>query len=117
MTVTRAPKTPPTPEQFERWILNEQANDTASANPLGRAMRRVVAYPGNTLLEIGKFELRPDQLSHVIRRTTKLALGGDARGTCAEDKDTYIIPSEKFRSMMPPAQPGYDSWWLRIYVS
>jgi hypothetical protein len=114
-TITRAPKPPPTNVQFNAWIVKEKKKDRACENALGRAMRRVSGWPGNTKLECGKFELKPGRFVFVLRRTTVLVLSGADQGKYGRDEDWYQVPAEKWRAMK--TNDEWDSWWVRLYVS
>lgn len=92
LTVTSAGRRPPTKEEFNQRINAEKTAEKASMNPIGRATRRVVAYAGNMLLEMGKFKLGSQILVYVIKRTTMIELASDGFG---RDEDTYEIPCQQ----------------------
>ncbi|KAF2689545.1 hypothetical protein K458DRAFT_462602 [Lentithecium fluviatile CBS 122367] len=58
VTITPSGRQPPTKAQFDAWLNAEKAIDKKSRDPLGRAMRRVSGYQGNTVLESGRFRLK-----------------------------------------------------------
>ncbi|KAF1997948.1 hypothetical protein P154DRAFT_578477 [Amniculicola lignicola CBS 123094] len=117
ITLTRAANPPPNLSQFKSWILAETAKDKHDENPIGRAMKRVTRYPGNTLLESGKFKLKrgDEGLFYIVKRTTSLVLGGDQQGQVAVDEDCYGIPCARWRELQPYCRSGPDSWWVRLY--
>lgn len=120
LTITPAGRPAPTRAQFDAWIAGEKARDKKSENALGRAMRRVVAYQGNTLLESGKFKLRKEgPLVYVVKRTTVVPLGGTDEGRYARDEDVYEIGVGEWYNLRPPTAQGegHDSWWMRLHVS
>lgn len=105
--------------QFDAWVVGEKARDKSSANPLGRAMRRVSGYQGNTTLESGKFVLEKGQgLVYVVKRTTMVPLGGKDKGKFGRDEDVYTIKVGDWYNMRPPMEEGreHDSWWMRLHV-
>ena len=114
ITVTNAGRAPPTPQEFDKYLKSVKAKDRQTANPVGKAMRRVTAYAGNTILEMGKFKLGPNRLVYIIKRTTMIELGSGARGQHAKDEDEYEIPESEWKSLCPPTTPGHDSWWRRL---
>jgi hypothetical protein len=118
-TMTHAPEHPPTNSQFQTWLAAEREKDCQSSNPVGRAMRRVTGFPGNTVLECGKFRLRGPRTVFVIERTTVLLLGGADEGTFAKEEAIYEIPAHKWRSMMPQSTDpdSHDCWWVRLHVN
>jgi len=116
MTITPSGRDLPTRAQFKHWLFAETENDNKSTNPLGRAMRRVTAYQGNTVLEAGKFKIG-GKLVFKIKRTTMIPLGGKDKGEYRKDAATYEIPCEKWRAMRPPgSEDMHDCWWVRLQV-
>ena len=116
MTITPSGRDPPTCAQFKHWLFAETKNDNKSTNPLGRAMRRVTAYQGNTVLEAGKFKIG-GKLMFKIKRTTMIPLGGKDKGEYRKDAAAYEIPCEKWRAMRPPgSEDMHDCWWVRLQV-
>lgn len=122
ITISKSRKPPPasTNLQWDCWSVDARAKELESDNKLGMAMARVTKYVGNTLLESGKFQLKKGQsLVYVVRRTTMITLTGDMAGQFGREEEVYIIPCEKWRSLMPPTHPGHehDTWWMRLHVS
>ncbi|KAH9875199.1 hypothetical protein J1614_004689 [Plenodomus biglobosus] len=95
-------------------LISETANDKSSTNPLGRAMARVTRYPGNTLLQSGKFKTK-EGFVYVIKRTTSIPLNGVDGRSFAREEALYVVPCSQWRSMKPPSTPGHDSWWQRLH--
>lgn len=93
--------------------MSATARDAASANPLGRAMARVAAWAGHTLLESGKFRTR-EGFVYVVRRRSCVVLAGGGGGFAREEAE-YNIPCSR-RTMKPPSEPGHDSCWQRLRV-
>jgi hypothetical protein len=119
VTITPSGRPPPTKTQFDAWLTAEKADDGESGNPLGRAMRRVSGYQGNTVLESGKFRMRKDgPLVYVIRRRTSVLLGGKDEGGFGVDEDLYEIECKKWWDVRPERKEGegHDSWWMRLHV-
>jgi hypothetical protein len=121
ITISPVGKPRPNKAQFQSWIVAEKEVDKRSANPVGRAMRRVTGFQGNTVLECGKFKLGAgdDRLVYVLKRTTVLWCQGQEQGqrTYAMDTDQYEIRADKWRAMRPrTAEPDeHDCWWVRLY--
>lgn len=117
VTIDRASRPLLTQGQFAQYVTANKPSDHKSRNPLDRAMRRVTAWPGNTILECGKFELQgPPRTVFVIKRTTVLML--DSR-SFARDEDMYEIPAHKWNRMMSERTDlnTHDYWWVRLNVS
>ncbi|KAF2655783.1 hypothetical protein K491DRAFT_778468 [Lophiostoma macrostomum CBS 122681] len=118
VTISPVGKPRPNKAQFQSWIVNEKERDKKCPNPVGRAMRRVTGFRGNTMLECGKFKLGPDRLVYVLKRTTVLWCQeqGQQR-TYATDTARYEIRADKWRDMRPrTAEPDeHDCWWVRLY--
>lgn len=110
VTITNKRKDPPTTKQFNVWVVAEGKKDHTSENPLGRAMRRVTGFQGNTILRMGKFELE-GRMTLIIQRKTLIALSDGRSGM---DEATYEIPVEQWKYMHVQAWPGHDSWWRRL---
>jgi hypothetical protein len=93
LTLTRSGRPPPTKAQFDAWVAAEKSKDKTSKNPLGRAMRRMSGYQGNTVLESGKFRLKKTApLMYIEERKTSILLEG---GGFAFDRDVYEIECSK----------------------
>ena len=73
-------------------------------------MARITKYPGNTLLQSGKFATKRG-LMYIVKRTTSISVSG---GSFVREEDIYEIPCKDWRKMQPPSHPGYDSWWVRL---
>jgi hypothetical protein len=108
LTVTRAYHDA---ASFSHTSARGQALDMQSSNPLGRAVARVTKYPGNTLLQSGKFAT-PQGLVYVVKRVTSVAA---PRGECVREEQVYDIACTAWRGMQPPSEPGHDSWWMRLH--
>ena len=111
LTITHAHSAAPT----QAHLTADSTHDKSSANPLGRAMARITQYPGNTLLQSGKFKKR-EGLVYVVKRTTNIPLGGEDKGKFGKEEEVYVIPCSEWRGLMPQSRPGHDSWWQRLWV-
>lgn len=119
LTITRAPEPPISSSDFQACFTHPyvKTKDKASVNPLGRAMRRLTRYPGNTVLDVGKFRFgKGDEAVFIIKRTTVLPLGKGDKGKFGRDEEVYEIPAGRWRGMRVQSEPGHDSWWQRINV-
>jgi hypothetical protein len=67
LTITHSYSAAPTQPEFQMKLASETVRDKGSANPLGRAMARVTQYPGNTLLQSGKFKRR-EGFVYIVKR-------------------------------------------------
>ena len=103
ITITRAYRSG---SDFASTSARECLEDSRCKNPLGRAMARVTKYPGNTVLQSGKFKLRNGGLAYVIKHRTSVPLG---HGEFGREEQVYEIPCETWRNMQPPSEPGHDS--------
>jgi hypothetical protein len=115
LTITHSYSAAPTQPEFQTKLASESGRDKESANPLGRAMARITQYPGNTLLQSGKFKKR-DGLVYIVKRTTSIPLGGVDDGKFGKEEEVYVIMCSEWRNMMPQSRPGHDSWWQRLWV-
>jgi hypothetical protein len=108
LTITRAYRDA---ADFSHKSKKGQDLDMKSPNPLGRAMARVTKYPGNTVLQSGKFAT-PQGLVYVVKRVTSICAPG---GKFVHEEQVYEIPCTAWRGMQPPSEPGHDSWWMRLH--
>ncbi|KAF2847775.1 hypothetical protein T440DRAFT_188282 [Plenodomus tracheiphilus IPT5] len=104
----------------EAELVLETANDNSSTNPLGRAMARVTWYPGNTLLQSGKFK-KKEGFVYVIQRTTRIPVRNIVDGDVgvrgfAREEVVYVILCSRWRGMRTGGLPGHDGWWQRLHV-
>ncbi|KAI8934658.1 hypothetical protein NX059_008349 [Plenodomus lindquistii] len=96
-------------------LTSQSAHDKASANPLGRAMARVTKYPGNTVLQSGKFRKRRGFV-YVVKRITSIPIeAAKGEGGYMREEAVYEIACSEWRGMRPGSVPGHDSWWQRLH--
>lgn len=113
LTITRAYRDLLTKDDFVHMSSQELEVDLQHKNPLGRAMTRLTKYPGNTLLQSGKFQMQmKGEMNFVIKRITSIPL---SNGGFGKEVEVYEIPCKEWRDLRPPSSPGHDSWWLRLH--
>jgi hypothetical protein len=87
LTITHAHSAAPTSAEFQTLLVEESVRDKGSANPLGRVMARITNYPGNTVLQSGKFKKRDEEFVYIVKRTSKIPLGGSDVGRFGEEEE------------------------------
>jgi hypothetical protein len=117
LTITHAHSAAPTHTEFQTELAAESVRDGESANPLGMAMARITDFPGNTLLQSGKFRKRNEGYVYVVKRTSSIPLqGGSEKEAFGREEEVYVIKCSEWRGLRPKSRPGHDSWWQRLWV-
>jgi hypothetical protein len=107
LTITHAYRDLPSASSLAGFSAHEKTQDKKHTNPLGCTMAHVTKYPGNTLLQSGKFAMK-NGLMYIVKWTSCIPLkdGGFAR-----EEEVYEILCRDQRKMQPLSQAGFDSWW------